>query len=77
MITCLGLIVGIVESASREDVLCQCAKFLKTHQYLNGLEVEFEIDRQVYATALDTHNFDDEFGVLFKTYDGGIMVVMV
>ena len=76
MITCLGLIVGVVENASRTDVLRQCAKFLQSHKYLIGISVEFEIDRQVYATVLDTHNFDDGFGVLFKMYDGRTTIAM-
>ena len=71
MITCLGLIVGVVEYTKRCDVLRQCASFLNTHRYLLGKCIEFEIDRVVYATVVDTHDFDDgKFGVLFDMYDG-------
>ena len=71
MITCLGLIVGMVTSAVRQDVLNQCAEFMKKHAYLHGKVVEFEINKVVYATAFDSAMFDDgKFGVLFETYDG-------
>jgi hypothetical protein len=71
MITCLGLVVGVVQSAIRQDVLNQCAEFLKTHRYLNGTNIEFEIDREVYATAIDTCEYPDgRFGVLFTMYNG-------
>lgn len=71
MITCLGLVVGIVDSAIRQDVLNQCAEFLNTHRYLVGLNVEFEINREVYCTVIDTCEYSDgKFGVLFRMYDG-------
>lgn len=69
MITCLGLPVGIVESASAQDVLNQCARFLSTHQYLRETNAEFEIDGTVFCTLLDTNN-DNGFVALFRTYDG-------
>lgn len=82
MITCMGLIVGIVDSDKKDiktDVLNQCAEFLKKHRYLTGLEnVRFEIDGFEFATMLDTRNFDDgKFGVLFRMYTGFCEVVMI
>jgi hypothetical protein len=72
MITCLGLVVGVVTSTDRREVLEQCARFLHNHHILNT-RVEFEIDKEVYATIYDTEYFDDGyFGVLFKMYDGFI-----
>lgn len=71
MITCLGLIVGLVDSTSRQDVLNKCAEFLSTHKYLLGKIVDFEIDRKVYATVIDTCEYPDgKFGALFSMYDG-------
>ena len=71
MITCLGLVVGVVESAIRQDVLNQCAEFLRTHRYLCDKNVQFEIDREVYTTVIDTCEYPDGmFGVLFRMYNG-------
>lgn len=71
MITCLGLIVGVVDSTSRQDVLNKCAEFLSTHRYLLDKNVDFEIDREVYATVIDTYEYPDGvFGALFRMYDG-------
>ena len=71
MITCLGLVVGAITSTSRQDVLNQCARFLSTHRYLLGKQIDFEIDREVYATVIDTCEYPDGvFGALFKMYDG-------
>ena len=71
MITCLGLVVGLVESANPQDVANQCAKFIKTHRYLCGLDLNFEIDGKLYATVEDTHDFEDgRFGVLLRMYTG-------
>ena len=71
MITCLGLVVGAVISTSRQDVLNQCAEFLRTHRYLLDKNVDFEIDREIYATVIDTCVYPDGvFGALFKMYDG-------
>lgn len=78
MITCLGLVVGVVTSIDRRDVLRQCADFLNKHRYLLEKNVQFEIDREVYATVYDTHDFDNGyFGVLFDMYDGQPAVVQV
>lgn len=78
MITCLGIVVGIVESENTTDVLKQCANFLKTHRYLNKKGVEFEIEGMIFATVVDTHNFEDgEFGVLFQKYDNFMEAVGV
>lgn len=78
MITCSGLVVGVVESIMRNDVLKQCARFLNTHRYLLGKKVSFEIDGVAYCTMVDSHDFEDgEFGVLFHMYDGFMEAVGV
>ena len=69
MITCLGLVVGVVESPVRQDVLKQCVEFLSNHMYLLGKNVEFLIDGKVYATVID-HCTTGGFGALFEMYDG-------
>ena len=70
MITCMGLVVGVVDSANRQDVLNKCARFLSTNRHLLDCNVSFKIDNKVYATVLDTHSNNNEFVVLFKMYDG-------
>ena len=70
MITCMGLIVGVIENANRQDVLNQCAKFLRKYPHLQRIGLEFEIDNQMYARVYDICDEADDFGVLFKMYDG-------
>lgn len=72
MITCLGLLVGVVDSPYRKDILTQCTKFMDTHEYLLELQqVPFEINGTIYATVIDTHMYKNgEFTVLFEMYDG-------
>ena len=70
MITCMGLIVGVVESTNRQDVLNQCAKFLRKYPHLQGIcGLQFEIDNQMYAYVYDTYEFCDGLAVLFRMYD--------
>lgn len=63
MITCLGLMAGVVTSASKQETLNKCATFLSTHKNLLNVGVNFEIDNVVYATVID-------FAVMFCLYDG-------
>ena len=70
MITCLGLVVGEVKSCVREFVLNECAKFIREHSYLIGSHFDFEINRQVYATVLDTCEEDGKLYVYFQMHNG-------
>ena len=70
MITCLGLIVGIVENNIRVAILEQCANFLKVYTHLLALKVSFRIDGEVYATLIDYYTKDDKLWVLFRMHDG-------
>lgn len=70
MITCKGLIVGVVKNANRQDVLNQCASFLKNHKNL-GYCAQFEIDNMVYATSIDVCE-DDDYSVLFRLHNGSV-----
>lgn len=70
MITCLGLVVGAVTSTDRQDVLKQCAEYIYTHRYLEGSNVSFEIDGQIYCTLVDTHISDGYFYMMVLMYDG-------
>lgn len=71
MITCLGLVVGAVKSCVREFVLNECAKFIKEHSYLiDSSHFDFEIDKQVYATVLDTYEEEGKLYVYFRMYNG-------
>lgn len=73
MITCMGIVVGAVTSANRQDVLNQCARFLHTHRYLLDCNAVFVIDGQSYAAVLDTCDEHDELWVLFEMYDGHVV----
>ena len=71
MITCLGLVVGLVESELRQDVLNQCAKWLKTYKHLLDLErLNFVIDGKVYFTVIDSFIDGNEVLILCKMHDG-------
>ena len=70
MITCLGLIVGVVESPHTQDILNQCAKFVKKYPHLLKCGLEFVIDGLVYATVIDTHIDNGETLILCSMYDG-------
>lgn len=71
MITCLGLVVGELKSCVRQFTLNECAKFIKEHSYLiSSNHFDFEIDRQVYATVLDTYEENGKLYVYFRMYNG-------
>ena len=69
MITCLGLVVDIIKTPYKEDVLRQCYEFLKTHKNLCRRGVGFIINNVCYATIIDF--VDDEYGfaVCFRDTD--------
>ena len=69
MITCMGLVVGAVDSPYKDDVLRQCTEFLSNHLNLLSNYPEFIIDGLAYATVVDWCTTDG-FGVAFKMYDG-------
>lgn len=70
MITCLGLMAGVVTSASKQETLNKCATFLSTHKNLLNVGVNFEIDNVVYATVIDFVEDEYDFAVMFCLYDG-------
>ena len=71
MITCMGLIVGMVQSMDRKDVLRQCVAFLVRYPHLRHRGVEFLIDNELYCTVSDTHVFEDGYlGAMFNMYNG-------
>lgn len=76
MITCMGLVVGAVDSPYRDDVLRQCTEFLSKRRHLLDCFPEFVIDGQVYATV-DDWCTTNGFGVLFKMYDGFISCMFI
>ena len=69
MITCLGLVVGTVKSATTQDILNQCTMFLKEHIHLHDTNAEFEINGTVFCTLLDTCT-ENGFVALFRMHDG-------
>ena len=70
MITCMGLVVGAITSAIRNDVLEKCARFIYTHRYLEDTNVSFEIDGEIYCTLVDTLVSDGFFYMMVLMYDG-------
>ena len=64
MITCNGLVVGMVTSATRQDVINMCTEFIKMHKYLIG-----KFDHVVHATVIDSYE-DGGVYALYRTYDG-------
>lgn len=76
MITCLGLIVGIVDSCNRVDILRKCAEHVLKYHLSKG--VFFEIDGEIYAYLADTHTWSDGcFGCYFNvTNDFGEVIVL-
>lgn len=70
MITCMGLVVGAVESAVTREVLKQCVQFLKSHRYLITGQAEFEIDGNFYAIVVDTIEDNNNLWVMFLMHDG-------
>lgn len=69
MITCMGLIVGIVESQYTQDVLNQCAVWLKKYPHLLDLYPKFIIDGTVYFTVIDSFIENNEVFILCRMYD--------
>ena len=70
MITCLGLVVGLVESAYPQDVLNQCAKWLKRYPHLLKSGLEFIIDGMVFFSVIDSHIEDGEVLIWCELYNG-------
>ena len=70
MITCMGLVVGMVESASTQTTLNQCAKWLKRYKHLLDLYPQFIIDGLVYFTVIDSFIEHGEVFILCKMHDG-------
>ena len=70
MITCMGLMVGVVTSAVTHDVLKQCIQFLKSHRYLITSQAEFEIDGNFYAIVVDTIEDENNLWAMFLMHDG-------
>lgn len=71
MITCLGLVVGAVQSARKDDVLNQICQFLLKHKNLLKVGQQFCIDGIVYATLEDWDEFD-EFFCRFELWNGEV-----
>lgn len=71
MIKCLGLVVGVVQTARRDDVLNQICHFLLKHENLRKAGQQFSIDGTVYATLEDWDEFDMLF-CRFKLWNGEV-----
>ena len=74
MITCMGLVVGLVNSVYAQDVLNQCAKWLKGYKHLLNVYPKFTIDRVEYFTVIDSLIEDGEVFILCRMYDGSTLM---
>ena len=74
MITCMGLVVGCVESPYPQDLLNQCAKWLKKYKHLLDLYPSFIVEGLEYFRVIDTHVENNEIFILCKMYDGRTMM---
>lgn len=70
MITCTGLIVGTVESPYAQDLINQCAKWLKSHRYLLNEGLIFKVEKLDYFTVIDYFEENNEVFILCRLYDG-------
>ena len=70
MITCMGLMVGCVESAYQQDLLNQCARWLKNYKHLLNPGLEFIVEGMTFFTVIDSHIENGEVFILCKMYDG-------
>lgn len=75
MITCMGLVVGSVTTPDAQDVLNQCARFLKKYKHLLSVpKLQFIIDGVPYCTVIDTHQEKKEVLFLCELYNGRTMI---
>ena len=75
MITCLDLVVGVVKTPHPQDVLKQCARFLKNYKHLlNVPYLKFVIDGFTYCTMIDAYEENKEIYILCEIYDGRNMI---
>ena len=74
MITCMGLVVGYVTSAYVQDLVNQCAKWLKHHDHLLDCYPSFVVDGMEYFHVLDSRVEDGVVLILCRTYDGCTMM---
>ena len=71
MITCLGRIVGFLESAEMQALANQCTKFISENPYLKDIEgLEFEVERTKVLTLERTM---DNLS-LFHDYNGRVVI---
>lgn len=76
MITCLGLVVGCVQTAFKKDTLQQCYDFLEQHKNLCDCEkVGFYIDGTLYCTLIDFVDDKHGFMCVFRDYNGSVNFV--
>ena len=75
MITCLGLVVGLVESEYPQDLVNQCAKWLKNYKHLLDVPgLSFIVDGMKFFTILDTFEENGEVFIYCKLYDGFVYI---
>ena len=70
MITCLGLIVGTVETSYAQDVINKCARWLKNYKHLVNEGLSFEVEGFTFFTVIDYFEENNELFILCRLYDG-------
>lgn len=75
MITCKGLVVGSIESANPQDLVNQCAKWLKKYKHLLDIPgLSFNVEGIKFFTVLDTFEENGEVFIYCKSYDGFVYI---
>lgn len=77
MITCMGLIVGIIETANRNDLAKQCLKWLATKPHLLNAMPMFCVENVEYMQLKDYVQENNVLAGYFQFHDGDVKVVEV
>lgn len=77
MITCMGLVVGVVETANRGDLAKQCLNWLATKPHLLDIAPIFCVENIEYLQLKDYIQENNVLTGYFQFYDGGIKIVEV
>ena len=72
MITCMGLIVGTLESVDYQysELMMMCAKWLKNYTHLLNSYPQFMINGKLYFTVIDSYFENERLFIMCKMHDG-------
>ena len=77
MITCMGLVVGIIETANRNDFARQCLKWLATKPHLLNAMPMFSVENVEYLQLKDYVQENNVLAGYFQFHDGDVKIVEV